>query len=252
MTFNLPLARQCAEKIRALYAGEVAPNIQARSTDTQVLVEKMVDGRFLVVFPGTASARDWLTDLQVHRVPWDAKLDSGNPYAPDGMKVHSGFKAALDSVYAGLEEMIPPGCRVVIAGHSLGGALATLGAHALHGIVHVTDVITFGSPRVGNARFVGEYESTLGDRTARIVNAHDPVPHVPLLFGLYRHVDTQVYLDEPGEARIDEPLRMAARELGETISHIGQRNAALAELRYVSEHHISSYIVKLKALAHLA
>lgn len=252
MTFDLALARQCAEKIRALYAGAVAPNLVARDTDTQVLVEKMVDGRFLVLFPGTASARDWLTDLQVHRVPWDAKLDSGNPYAPAGMKVHRGFKAALDSVYAGLDEMIPPGRSVVIAGHSLGGALATLGAHALNGIVHVTDVITFGSPRVGNARFVGEYETTLGDRTARIVNAHDPVPHVPLLFGLYRHVPTQVYLADRGEVRIAEPLRMAARELDETVSQIGSGRAALNELRYISEHHIDSYIVKLKALSHLA
>lgn len=250
MNFNLHLALQCAEKIRALYAGELAPNIVAKSTDTQVLVEKMVDGRFLIVFPGTASARDWRTDLQVHRVPWDAQKDSGNPFAPDGMKVHSGFKAAHDSIYAGLEEMIAPGRSVVIAGHSLGGALATLCAHALHGLVNVTDVITFGSPRVGNARFVGEYESTLGARTARIVNAHDPVPHVPLLFGLYRHVPTQVWLGPDFELRIAEPLRVAVTEWAETITTL--RTAPASELRLASAHHIEAYLGKLKGISRLA
>lgn len=241
MTFNLQLSLTLARRLRSLYAGEIAPNVVARSTDTQALVEKLVDGSFAVLFPGTASRRDCLTDVQIRKVDWVG----GDPFATSAMRVHRGFKRALDSVYEGIEALIPPGRRVVVAGHSLGGALATLCAHALNGVAHVSDVITFGSPRVGNRQFVGEYNHTLADRTARIVNAGDPVPHVPWQFASYRHTDTQVYLTADYELRIDEPLRVAVQEFRSTI----ESGATIAAgMQLISEHNLNAYIRKLEGL----
>jgi predicted lipase len=244
LNFNPHLALDCAKQIRSLYVGDVDPNVVARQTDTQALVDKLPDGRFRVTFPGTASLKDWRTDARIRKVAWLG----GDPFAGGGMKVHAGFHAALMSVYDAIEKLIPAGRSVVLCGHSLGGALATLCAHALNGVAHVTDVITFGSPRVGNGRFVGEYDHTLAAHTARIVNAHDPVPHVPWVFGTYRHVATQVYLPDAGGVRIDEPLRAAAGEWMQTAQTAFHLQPAAFNLPFSAPHHIESYLWKLKGL----
>lgn len=55
--------------------------------------------------------------------------------------------------------------HVALAGHSLGGALATLAAYDLAaelGLSHV-QCITFGAPRVGNSVFVADYNLHVPD-----------------------------------------------------------------------------------------
>jgi len=70
--------------------------------------------------------------------------------------------------------------KIVLSGHSLGGALAILGAHhfARHNICPVHAVITFGAPKVGGQEFKTDYEHPrlgLKDRTLRIEAAEDIV-----------------------------------------------------------------------------
>lgn len=58
------------------------------------------------------------------------------------------------------------------AGHSLGGALATLAAFDIAKELRLTDihVVTFGAPRTGNRAFAQEYEQMVPD-TWHIINA---------------------------------------------------------------------------------
>jgi len=70
--------------------------------------------------------------------------------------------------------------KIVLSGHSLGGALAVLGAHhfARHDICPVHAVVTFGAPKVGGLDFKSEYEHPrlgLKDRTLHIESAEDIV-----------------------------------------------------------------------------
>ena len=73
---------------------------------------------------------------------------------PRGGKVHRGFKEALEEVWLDLlpyiRQLDGRGCNIWMTGHSLGAALATLGA-GRYG--NVQGVYTFGSPRVGNDVF---------------------------------------------------------------------------------------------------
>lgn len=51
--------------------------------------------------------------------------------------------------------------ELVITGHSLGGALSTLAAFDFNNLGIKTNLITFGSPRVGNEKFAKELNKRL-------------------------------------------------------------------------------------------
>ena len=72
------------------------------------------------------------------------------PLRPLLMPMHTRFKQCTD---------------VALAGHSLGGALATLAAYDLAtelGLTHL-QCITFGAPRVGNSVFVADFNRHVPD-----------------------------------------------------------------------------------------
>lgn len=235
---NLKLAIQCAEAIAALYAKTLAPTIVAKRTDTQVRIEQAHDGEFIILFPGTASLTDWWTDMKVRKAPWEAG------------RVHRGFAAAYNSVCEEIREATKDATRLIITGHSLGGALATLCAHDLMECGHeISEVITFGCPRVGNGSFARAYNHELGHCTWRVVNARDPVPKVPFVLGTYRHVDTQVYLPWDGGIQVDEPLRVHLEEKIRGVKQALDGFNGAPEFISISAHAITSYLAKLKALA---
>ena len=93
-----------------------------------------------------------------------------------------------------------PGASIWVAGHSLGGAIASLSAleMALHYQSKSIGLVTFGEPRVGNlffARFLDEWVP----RAIRLVHQDDAVPHLPpqgndlLLLTAFHHHATEVW-----------------------------------------------------------
>ncbi|KAM3538046.1 hypothetical protein ARSEF1564_009035 [Beauveria bassiana] len=112
--------------------------------------------------------------------------------------IHNGFMRAFSSVRADLEqtlkaELAKPGqesFRVVITGHSLGGAVATVAAPYLRTQGIACDLYTYGSPRVGNQEFANLITND-SNFSARITNGNDFVASVPFgsLFqlGFYAH-----------------------------------------------------------------
>ncbi len=125
------------------------------------------------------SVEDWLNDAD-----YAPRTD------PQLGQVHGGFKAAFDNVWPGLVQQIKtwqaagkitPATRVYVTGHSKGGALAMLAALKLKAdkLLPVTEVDTFGSPRVGGTDFAAKYAAA-GINGLRYENDQDLVPHVPL------------------------------------------------------------------------
>ncbi|EQC29115.1 hypothetical protein SDRG_13146 [Saprolegnia diclina VS20] len=122
------------------------------------------DKRVVVVFRGTLSAANALTDLQVHMTRPAFGVDDD-----DGSMVHAGFHYAYMTVRDTIRSIVQtamasmPECQLYVTGHSLGGALATLMAYDV-----VTDnrwrlmedivVYTYGSPRVGNHKFAAAFK----------------------------------------------------------------------------------------------
>lgn len=125
----------------------------------------------------------WLhTNAHIQLQPLDAAIC--HDMIP-GAHVHTGFQSSYlsiaDELLGALREATGPLC---IVGYSLGGALGTLAALQLccRGFTQI-DLITFGSPRVGNESFRDCFtERCLRPnyvRMARYVNTLDIVPHVP-------------------------------------------------------------------------
>ena len=142
------------------------------------------DDYVVVAFRGTdvGDSQDIVTDLKIALVP-----------AGKSGRVHKGFKAALDSVWPELNSQLlglSHGASVWFAGHSLGGALATLAAERFHG---VRGVYTFGSPRVGDKTFRNHYQAN----AYRFRNNSDLVTRIPLR-GIYTHVGAVRYIDHGG------------------------------------------------------
>ncbi len=125
-------------------------------------------GRALTVlaFRGTESNRpeDLLADLLTGDVTW-----------PGRGRVHVGFARAFEPVRAEIAQALDGGTdRLFITGHSLGAAVATLAAADLATLRPT--LITFGSPRAGDAEFARSLD---GLTMRRFVNCCDLVTRIP-------------------------------------------------------------------------
>ena len=121
----------------------------------------------LVAFRGTEPDRlkDILADAAAMFTPWDG----------DG-RVHAGFAARtlalLPRIANWLDDHASPRAGLLLTGHSLGAAMATLAATRLPG----ARLITLGSPRVGDGAFVA---SLCHVPCTRIVDHRDLVTSLP-------------------------------------------------------------------------
>ena len=119
----------------------------------------------LVAFRGTEPDRlkDILADAAAMFTPWDGR-------------VHAGFAARtlalLPRIANWLDDHAAQRAALVLTGHSLGAAMATLAATRLPG----AQLITLGSPRVGDGAFVA---SLCHVPCTRIVDHFDLVTSLP-------------------------------------------------------------------------
>ena len=173
--------------LRAVLAAggfELVGPLSDHGTDTQgfVAIRRVGDEMDMAVvsFRGTENERDWMTNLRYSLTPVDFLQAEGR--APT-WKVHQGFLDAFRSVRGQVDRYLPcaEGLPIFITGHSLGGALATLGAAHLSGR-GLAACYTFGAPRVGDRGFA----SSLRIPVYRVVNPLDPVPLVPGRWRGYR------------------------------------------------------------------
>lgn len=158
------------------------------------------DETHLIAFPGTERGSDVWTDLRLGRAAFGgatpaqflAVRDARVTERSETPLVHKGF---LDYTQAALfTETLPaygdrtageviadelrahPAAKLLLTGHSLGGATAVLAAARLSDLGVAPEqlvVTTFGAPAVGNAAFARRYEGAFTLR--RVVMRGDPM-----------------------------------------------------------------------------
>ncbi|KAE8379173.1 Alpha/Beta hydrolase protein [Aspergillus bertholletiae] len=145
-------------------------------------------------FRGTVSVENRNTDLDFQHVDASSVCK--------GCQAHHGFweasKAAMGVLLPKVEEALHenPDYRIVLTGHSLGGALATLGAVTLRNAGHTVDLVShlvtrkgkrtttnkdqysFGAPSVGNKAFADYITQSTAGKNYRITHTSDEVPKV--------------------------------------------------------------------------
>jgi triacylglycerol lipase len=151
---------------------------------SQAFAAKASDGSAYIAFRGTQADKkeDLIADAKFLPLDWRA-----------GGRVHRGFAEALEAVLGEIEDWIGNQApqRLILTGHSLGASLATLLA-SLH---PKAELVTFGSPRVGNAAFAKLFAAR---NPRRYVGCCDLVTRVPPLILGFRHAGPRLYLDRAG------------------------------------------------------
>ncbi|KAK0188335.1 Alpha/Beta hydrolase protein [Armillaria mellea] len=127
--------------------------------------------------------------------------------AGKNIEVHSGFQGTFSRTASTVLSTVQSALAstgaqsVVVTGHSLGAALATLDTLMFHDALANISIqtTTFGSPRVGNQAFADFVDSSLlNEGFARITNKADPVPHSPPLVLDFVHAEGEVHLGDIG------------------------------------------------------
>ncbi|CAK5277850.1 unnamed protein product [Mycena citricolor] len=172
-------------------------------TDTHGYVARDDTRKEIVVaFRGSVTPMNFVTDAMGLMVDWDAS----HVIAPAETKVHMGFQKAWRTVSdktlaaVTLELAANPGYSIVVTGHSLGGALASIAGVTLQMTFPTAEVryYTYGQPRVGNEAFANWIHTLIGPhRLFRVVHASDGVPTMaPRTIG-FAHHGTEYWCHSP-------------------------------------------------------
>lgn len=176
--------------LRALGFGQVSRTYDPL-TDTGCYTALDATGTLVWGWRGTQSLRDAETDLAAALTGY-----------PEGVRrVHRGFLDGYNHATTIMRRT--PGRlkakRLLVVGHSLGGALATLcafnEAHIFPAWPSIA-VRTFGCPRVGDARFTHAFNQAVPN-AIRVVHGPDIVPRLPAPI-CYRHHQSLLHLDSRG------------------------------------------------------
>jgi len=117
---------------------------------------------------------------------WFSNANASLATADNNSAVHSGFQKVFKSMQPALEKQLAPLLNtnsngvVHCAGHSLGGALASLAAIWIkQRFGNRVALYTFGAPRVGLNDFAMKSSGSI-DKIYRCLHGDDPVPMVPV------------------------------------------------------------------------
>jgi predicted lipase len=149
-----------------------------------------------ISFRGSSNIQNWIDNVQVVKT---------YPYEDHDIAVELGFYKAYNYLKPSIFENLKilnskyKTNNILITGHSLGGAEATLLAYDILKYspeYNLSYFITFGSPRVGNINFVSDFTSLLVPHLSRITHYYDIVPHVPEEFLGFLHIPNEIWYNE--------------------------------------------------------
>lgn len=193
--------------------------VNAHQTANGYIVADHKRKQLVLVFRGTQNEADTAADLntwQVGDVDFDGLKNSSSTNAENeckGCRMHSGFVGIFNNSFQDINSRLDlyksmyPDYKLVVTGHSLGGAIALIYGVSLKINNRDPLVVTFGQPRVGNGAFATYVDSlffpTPADHLSasperqmyRVTRYEDPVTQVPFWAG-YTQPSGEVYINQ--------------------------------------------------------
>ncbi len=169
-----------AELLEEFESSDFVVRAEIANEDAEAVVYEYGD-TVVVAFRGTSSATDFLRDMKA----WKVHLE---PYKK--ARVHAGFLAHYSKIRELVAKEVKTTERLIVTGHSLGGAVAQLAALELS----AEHCVTFGGPRVGNLRFAGIFNHGVRE-TRRYVKQNDAIPRTPKINFWHAHPQTYIAAD---------------------------------------------------------
>lgn len=196
-----PLVQQALHVSQASYCDNIT-SWDCQTCDTDAILHKMVeyDGErsilgvypehdvIFVAFRGSTNIQNWIDNVQFALTC---------PFDNQTFCVETGFYKVFEYMYNDVTMTLANIVQhydinhILVTGHSLGAAVASLTAYALYQDYpeYLVSLISFGSPRVGNEAFVEDFMKKKSVQISmRITHAYDIVPHVPQEFLGYIHI----------------------------------------------------------------
>jgi len=155
----------------------------------------------IVCFRGTDEMHDWTYNFDTDAL----KLDSGSTIH-EGFDRHIHEEGAFEKVVAQLKANGIP-AKIIVTGHSLGGACALLSSYYLAKEFTSTKVeaIVFGAPRVGYESFGKEYLNVPNLAVPILIrHTNDPVSRIP--FAPFQPFGIQIWLNYPTSEPVYESI----------------------------------------------
>ena len=182
------------------YPTEGTTRITCPREDSCVDIALMGAETLIISFRGSESWRDALTDASRRMVQWHLRAD---------IYLHRGFLRHYQSIHNELCAYIKASGRrrLLVTGHSLGGALATLCTLEL-GYSNPDWYVcayTFNAPRVGNVAFVRLLESLRNCHLCRVISDYDYAHRFPCIG--YHHTSRVISVGV-GSFSVFNPLRV--------------------------------------------
>jgi hypothetical protein len=209
----------------------------SKASSQVVVVTDKEEDQILVGFRGTINKiQQWASNLDAVYTRWSVG------------KVHSGFYDRFNEIKIPTLSFLKkarqhlPDADIIISGHSMGGAVATLFASYLKDgedtSLYPSEIYTYGSPRVGDKTFATYVDTQFGDHLTRTMNEWDMVTDLPPKAFGYRHTGKLVVCKTGTDkckqrSRLEENpggIRTALKRTIETA-----KNVKLCHLTYMDE-----------------
>jgi predicted lipase len=135
----------------------------AHETGTALVVVDPMSKEIIIAFRASVTNADWISDFKIKPVDYEPVSESWHLNVPKchGCKVHSGFYRNLDAINEELVNYVTElysehtDYQLVIVGHSLGAALATLCGIEFKARGFEPLIFTYAGPKMFNPEMVG-------------------------------------------------------------------------------------------------